>query len=62
MDVPLAINDIRIQHGFQGYTRKSSTFNRKAGVGGLSILSRSPDVVLNYVNHGYGFRNVFINQ
>lgn len=42
MDVPLALNDIGIRLGLKGYTRKSSTFNRKAGVDGLSTLSRSP--------------------
>lgn len=39
MDVPLALNDIGIRHGLKGYTRKSSTFNRKADVDGLSMLS-----------------------
>ncbi len=36
MDIPLAQNYIGIRTGFKGYTRKSSTFNRKADVDGLS--------------------------
>jgi hypothetical protein len=38
MDVPLALNDIGIRTGFNEYIRKSSTFNRKADVVGLSVL------------------------
>ena len=38
MEVPIALNDIGIRTGFKGYTRKSSTFNRKADVEGLSAL------------------------
>lgn len=39
MDIPLAQNHIGIRSGFKGYRRKSSTFNRKADVEGLSMLS-----------------------
>ena len=38
MDIPLVHNDIGIPTGFKGYKRKSSTFNRKADVVGLSAL------------------------
>ena len=38
MEVPLALYDIGIRIGFKGCRRKSSTFNRKAGVEGLSAL------------------------
>jgi hypothetical protein len=35
MDVPLAINDIGIRNGLQGYIRKSSTVSQKADVVGF---------------------------
>ena len=35
MDVPLALNDIRIRLGLKGYTRKSSTFSLQTDVVGL---------------------------
>ena len=38
MDVPLALNDIRIRLGLKGYTRKSSTFSLQTDVVGLSAL------------------------
>lgn len=38
MDVPLALNDIGVQQGFKGYTRKSSTFCHQTGVVGLSAI------------------------
>ena len=38
MDVPLALNHIGIFNRFKGYRRKSSTFNQKADVEGLSAL------------------------
>jgi len=38
MDVPLALNDIGIRHGLQGYTRKSSTFSLQTDVAGLSAF------------------------
>lgn len=38
MDIPLAQNYRGIRNGFKGYRRKSSTFNRKAGVEELSAL------------------------
>lgn len=38
MDVPLALNDIGIRMGFKGYSRKSSAFDRKADVVGLSAF------------------------
>lgn len=38
MDIPLALNNIGIRLGFKGYIRKSSAFNRKADVDGLSAL------------------------
>ena len=38
MDVPLAQNYIGIRHGLKGDTRKSSAFNRKADVEGLSAF------------------------
>lgn len=38
MDVPLALDHIEIRNGFKEYKRKSSTFNRKADVEGLSAL------------------------
>lgn len=40
MDVPLALNDIRIRHGLKGYTRKSSTFSLQTDVVGLSVLKK----------------------
>jgi len=38
MDVPLALNDIRIRLGLKGYTRKSSTFSLQTDVVGLSAF------------------------
>ena len=38
MDVPLALYFIRIITGVKGYRRKSSTYNRKADVDGLSAF------------------------
>jgi hypothetical protein len=49
MDVPLALNDIRIHNGLKG-NRKSSPFDRKADVDGLfalcgvEILKKSPRI------------------
>lgn len=36
MDVPLALNNIEVRYGFEGYKRKSSTFSPKTDVVGLS--------------------------
>lgn len=47
MDIPLAQNHIGILSGFKGYLRKSSTFNRKADVEGLSVY------IDNLVRGGY---------
>lgn len=47
MDVPLELNHIGIHSGFKGYRRKSSTFNRKADVVGLSVF------IDNLVRGGY---------
>lgn len=38
MDVPLALNDIRIQYGLERYGRKSSTICLQTDVVGLSAL------------------------
>jgi len=38
MDVPLALNNIEIRHGLQGYKRKSSTFFHQTSVIGFSVF------------------------
>lgn len=38
MDVPLALNDIGIRNGFEGYKRKSSTLCHWPDVVGLSAF------------------------
>ena len=38
MDVPLALDDIKVRYGLKGYIRKSSTFCYQAGVVGLSAF------------------------
>ena len=38
MDVPLTLNNIRIRQGLMGFIRKSSTFNQKDDVVGLSVF------------------------
>ena len=53
MDIPLALNDIRIRHGLKGYRRKSSTFSLQTDVVGLSAYS---------YNVGYFRINCFINE
>ena len=38
MDIPLALNDLRIRQGFKGNIRKSSTLCQKADADGLSAV------------------------
>lgn len=50
MDVPLALKDIGIRNGLNGYKRKSSTFSHKTVVDGLSaFLTVSYDRKLSFV-------------
>ena len=46
MDVPLALNDIRIRYGLKDYNRKFSVFSPEVDVVGLSVL---------FVNEHYYF-------
>lgn len=48
MDVPLALTDIEVQQGLEGFTRRSSTFCRQTGVVGLSAFS---DLDLSLLPH-----------
>ena len=56
MDVPLALNDIRIRLGLKGYTRKSSTFSLQTDVVGLSVY------IDNLVQGGYFGQNEAIKE
>lgn len=38
MDIPFAVNDIRIRKGLKGYKRKSLTPRRMTGAEGLSAF------------------------
>ena len=50
MEVPLALNDIRIRHGLMGYKRKSSTFYHLADAVGLSALFKMATMrITNYL-------------
>lgn len=51
MDVPLATNNIGIQHGFKGYRRKSSTFCQMADVGGLFVFFDWTGLNCNDINN-----------
>lgn len=53
MDVPIALNDIRIQYGLEGYGRKSSTICLQADVVGLSALSTM--ATMKITNFCYSF-------
>ena len=50
MDVPLALNDIGIRYGLEGYRRKSSTFSRQTDAVGLSVLFKMATMrITNYL-------------
>ena len=51
MDVPLALNDIRIQYGLERYGRKSSTICLQTDVVGLSALfTMTTMMIMNYLS------------
>lgn len=53
MDIPLEQNHIGIRHGFEGYKRKSSTFNQKADVVGLSAFFSKSWLLMPIFPHIY---------
>lgn len=48
MDVPLAINDIKIQHGLKDNKEKSSMFSEQTGVRGLSAFDIPIEIWMHF--------------
>lgn len=48
MDVPLALNDIRIQYGLEKYGRKSSVHCHQADAVGLSALFTMTTTIITH--------------